>query len=108
MSQLSSGLVQMRPHVPLLQVRVPPAPEGHAIVQLPQCETSLSRSISQPFTAKLSQLPNPELQVTPHMPFEHAAVEFGRVGQKLLQKPQWTGLVRVSVSQPLPESPSQS
>ena len=74
LSQLPKPELQVMPHVPLLQDRIPLL-ELHTVVQLPQRLTSAPRFVSQPGAA-LSQSPNPRLQVMPHTPPVHEAAPF--------------------------------
>jgi hypothetical protein len=65
-------------------------------------------SVSQPLVGLSSQLPNPAVQAaTPHCPIAQTAVALGGL-QVRPHAPQCAVLVRVSTSQPLPGSLSQS
>jgi hypothetical protein len=101
---------------PGLQARTAQRPEPqvavalarrHALPQAPQWETLLARVVSQPLAEEPSQSPRPGPQsVRSHTPaLQRAPAPSKR--QTVTQAPQWSALVRVSVSQPLPGSPSQ-
>ena len=76
--------------------------------QPPQCAVVLRVSTSQPSAALPLQSAKPVLQLaTRHTPASHAATPLG-ASQRVPQLPQRVTVVRVSVSQPLVASPSQS
>src|SRR5437773_361086 len=86
--------------VPLAMLHVPP--------HVPQLRRSLRRSVSQPFSARLSQSPNPTLHANVHAPSLHAPPALRAPVQERLQPPQLRGLSAVPTSQPLPTFRSQS
>jgi len=85
-------------------------PPVHWWPHVPQLSRSLLRLVSQPLAAKLSQSPNPGLQLKPHVLATHfAPVTLLPVdGQLLAQLPQWLAVLVRLVSQPLFTAPSQS
>jgi hypothetical protein len=81
---------------------------GHTLLHAPQCAGLARRSVSQPLPGSLSQSAKPCPQVaTAHEPLTHAGVPPETV-QRFAQRPQCGRLLRVSTSQPLLASPSQS
>lgn len=95
------------PHTDALQVARPLVGTGHARSQAPQVVAAL-RSVSQPLVALASQFANPALHAIPHEPAAQVARPFAGVAHARLQTPQCVTVVRVSTSQPLLASPSQS
>jgi len=98
---------------PAQGVQLPPThvwPPVHWWPHVPQLSRSLLRLVSQPLAAKLSQSPNPGLQLKPHVLATHfAPVTLLPVdGQLLAQLPQWLAVLVRLVSQPLFAAPSQS
>jgi hypothetical protein len=97
------------PHVPPVHPAVPWATAGQVLPQVPQLVAVVSRSVSQPFAALPSQLPQPTEHVAmPHVPAEQAPVPWEMPRQTIPHVPQLVGLVSRSVSQPLATRPSQS
>ncbi|MFO0627974.1 MAG: hypothetical protein U0325_20530 [Polyangiales bacterium] len=93
---------------PLAQAGTPLGRAGHARSQPPQCATLLRVSASQPFAALPSQSAKPVAQtLTPQTPAAQRAVPLAGVHARP-HPPQWARLSRVSTSQPLVGSPSQS
>jgi hypothetical protein len=80
--------LQVKPHVPAVQVAVPLAGVGQTWPQPPQLLTSVWVFVSQPFAALASQLAKPALQVNPHVPPLQVAVALAGVAQTLPQAPQ--------------------
>jgi len=81
---------------------------AHAVPHAPQCVVLVRVSASQPLATLRSQSPKPVAHdATVHTLAAHAPVALGGA-QPRLQAPQWAALVRVSTSQPLLASPSQS
>jgi hypothetical protein len=96
---------QLPAQVPDTQVATALAGVGQARLHTPQWATSLARVTSQPSARLLLQSATPLRQaVVEHAPATHPCP----VGQTVPQAPHWLALVRVSVSQPLRASPSQS
>ena len=90
--------------VPALQLGVPLA-ELHAFGHEPQCSGSTRKSISQPFVAAPSQLPNPLAQLMPHTPAAQVALPFVEL-QTLPQEPQFAVSLEVCLSQPSSTEPA--
>ena len=102
--QVARGAAHVVPQAPPEHTR----PAAQAVPQAPQCEVATRVSVSQPLLALPSQSPNPVAQAaTVHTPAAQAPVALGGA-QPRAQAPQWVALVRVSASQPLLGSPSQS
>ena len=93
-------------HLPPTQVGVPFVAE-QAFPQAPQWETCALRSVSQPLSLSLSQLPNPVLQSRSHTPLTQPAVPLVEL-HFLPQPPQLEGSVLALLSQPFAALPSQS
>lgn len=98
------------PHVPLVQVAVPLAPEGQTWPHDPQFDGSVLRFTSQPFPALPSQSWKPLAQErTSHVP-ENAkqavVATWGAAVQSLVHEPQECGELRL-VSHPFARVPSQ-
>jgi hypothetical protein len=98
-------VMHVPPHTPAVHVAVPFITGGHA-VQVPQCERSFVRLASQPLDAMPSQSPNPVLQVNPHAPAVHVAVELGGVGHAMPHAPHEVTVLS-EVSHPFEAMPSQ-
>jgi hypothetical protein len=106
--QSAKPAAQVKPHAPAAQVGVALAREGQTLPHIPQPVTLVAVLVSQPLAASPSQLPKPVLQApTPHAPAVHVAVPLA-VTQARSQAPQCAGALRVSTSQPLEATPSQS
>ena len=71
----------------------------HAVSQSPQCAVVVSE-VSQPVSARPSQLPQPLVQAMPHRPALQEGVPL-TVLHTVPQAPQWVTLVLVLVSHPL-------
>jgi hypothetical protein len=95
-------------HAEATQARCPSVTAGHARPQPPQCETDVCVSASQPLLVFPSQSAVPGPHTLPHTLAAQVATALGRVGHALPQDPQWAGVLRVSTSQPLLATPSQS
>lgn len=95
------------PQLPLLQVARPFAVAGHARSQAPHV-AGAARSVSQPLDALPSQFANPALHETPHDPAAHVARPLAGAAHARSHAPQCARVTRVSTSQPLFASPSQS
>jgi len=106
--QSAKPLLQLKPHIPRVQVRVALGGVGHTLLHLPQWAVSVWVLTSQPSTGFMLQSAKPAVQVKPHVPRVQVRVALGGVGHTLLQRPQWEGLLLRSVSQPLARLPSQS
>ncbi len=87
--------------------RAPALGKEHAVPHAPQCKVFTRVSTSQPLAGLPSQSPKPAAQVMAQTPALHEALPFVD-GQALPQRPQCAGALRVSTSQPLAGSPSQS
>ncbi|MBI5518037.1 MAG: hypothetical protein HY909_29975 [Deltaproteobacteria bacterium] len=83
-------------------------PEGHVLPHPPQCAALVRVSASQPLPGFPSQFPKFVAQVKPQAPPAQVAEAFEGTGHAFPQPPQCAAVVRVSVSQPLPRSESQS
>ncbi len=105
-SQFPQPVWQLNPHVPLTQVAVACAGTGQTLPQVPQWLVLVDRFTSHPLLAVPSQLPNPALQVKPHVPLVQVVEALARDGQTLAQVPQWTGRER-SASHPSARFPLQ-
>ena len=82
--------------------------DGHALPHMPQCETAVFTSTSQPFVGLPSQSPNPAAhEVTAQRPIAQAGTALGGL-QTVLHAPQFERSVASSTSQPLSGLPSQS
>jgi hypothetical protein len=91
-------------HAPIAHTR----PAAQALPQAPQWALAPARLTSQPLAASPSQSPKPAAQrSTRHAPPAQVAVALGRA-QPRPHMPQWAAVTRVSTSQPLAASPSQS
>ena len=97
-SQSAVPAAHVSPQTPLMQYGVPSA-DGQTVVQLPQCSGSLARMTQLP-----EQLVCPDWQVTPQTPPEQRDPPTHTVPQA----PQLALSVRVSTSQPLAATRSQS
>ena len=106
--QSSNGALQVKPHVPEVQVVVALERLGHAIPHMPQFSRSVSVLISQPFTALPSQSMNPGRQVNPQVDALQVVTELGRFGHMIPQPPHALMSLTMSVSQPSTASPLQS
>jgi hypothetical protein len=87
--------------------RAPALGKEQAVPHAPQCRVLTRVSTSQPLAALPSQSPKPAAQVMAQAPALHDAAPFVD-GHALPQRPQCAGALRVSTSQPLAGSPSQS
>jgi hypothetical protein len=106
LSQSAKPMLQVKPHVPALQVAVAFAGVGHALLHVPQVTVRSSRA-SQPFVALPSQSPKPMLQLASvHAPLVHAAVAFV-IEQLVVHVPQLPTDELRFVSQPFAAMPSQ-
>ncbi len=107
-SQLLKPAVQpAMPHTPALQEGVPLG-TAQTRPQAPQWRTSSASTVSQPLASMPSQSPRPMVQLaTPHIPARQVGVAPEAV-HATPQRPQWAGLTRTSVSQPLSGLLSQS
>jgi len=96
---------------PQVEVQTPrvQAPMPHERPQEPQLAPLVSVFTSQPFMGFMSQSAKPgEQAATVQAPIaQPCSATLGRA-HSLPQRPQWSGLVAVAVSQPVVESPSQS
>ncbi|MBI5518036.1 MAG: hypothetical protein HY909_29970 [Deltaproteobacteria bacterium] len=102
--QVASGAAQLAAQAPDAHT----CPAAQRIEQRPQLPRSDSVLTSQPSTGIPLQSAKPGRQLpTLHTPARHDAVPFGGA-QARPQPPQCASLVRVSVSQPLVATPSQS
>jgi hypothetical protein len=107
-SHSAKPATQVTAHAPREHAGTPLGRGGQALSQRPQWATALRVSVSQPLVALPSQFEKFVAQVaTAHAPAVHAAVALARLHPRP-QAPQWVVLLRVSTSQPLPGSPSQS
>ena len=107
-SQSAKPAVQVMAQVPWAQAGTALAAPRHMVLQNPQCATEVRRSASQPLRALPSQSPKFVAQrPTAQRPSTHVDSALARA-QRLPQAPQAVAVVRVSVSQPLAGSPSQS
>jgi hypothetical protein len=107
-SQSEKPAVQVSAHMPTAHAGTALGAPGQEVPQAPQWEVLVRVSVSQPLVGLSSQLPNPIAQAaTPHCPIAQTAVALGGL-QVRPQAPQCAVLVRVSTSQPLPGSLSQS
>ncbi|MFO0651780.1 MAG: hypothetical protein U0326_36500 [Polyangiales bacterium] len=102
---------------PSLQRATPQAPAvqaatalagAHARPQPPQWSVLARVSASQPLAGSMSQSAKPSLQVTSQRPDAQRAVALPPAAQRIPQPPQWPRSLRVSASQPLLASLSQS
>jgi hypothetical protein len=91
------------------------APATHAVMptqarpQAPQCAALVRVSVSQPLWGSPSQSADPVAQVGTHTPAAQVLVGVvAPVVHARPQAPQWAAVARVSASQPLRGSPSQS
>jgi hypothetical protein len=95
------------PHTPSRQAGVPPM-VVQAVLQVPQCDTSLRVLTSQPLSALPSQSANPSAQrATVQRPAVHIPVALAGAHARP-QPPQCWALVRWSTSQPSVSSALQS
>ena len=93
------------PHRPLVQDSIALGKE-QMVPQEPQLLVLVSE-VSQPFPSAPSQFPQPaEQELTWQVPV--AQVPTARLGAQRIPQPPQSVLVRVDVSQPVEESPSQS
>jgi hypothetical protein len=99
---------QIAVHAEATQARCPSVTTGHDRPQPPQCETDVCVSDSQPLAVVPSQSAVPAPQTLPQTLAAQVATALGRVGHALPQDPQCAGELRVSTSQPLAATPSQS
>jgi hypothetical protein len=107
-SQSAKPAVQVSAQAPRAHTATALGAPLHARPHAPQWVTVMRVSVSQPLLALPSQLPKPSLhEATVQLPAMHAPVALGGA-QRAPQAPQWAVLERVSVSQPLLASPSQS
>ncbi len=106
-SHSAKPAVQVRAHIPVAQAGTALGAPEQAMPQVPQWETLVRVSVSQPLGALPSQSPKPAVQAAmPQAPAVQAAVALAKK-QAPPQRPQCDGLLRVSTSQPLDASPSQ-
>jgi hypothetical protein len=107
-SQSEKPAVQVSAHMPTAQAGTALGAPGQDVPQAPQWVALVRVSVSQPLVGLLSQLPKPIAHAaTPHCPMLQTAVALGGL-QTRPHAPQWAVLVRVSTSQPLVGSLSQS
>jgi hypothetical protein len=104
--QRNCPVAQPDTHAPVIAEHTGVAAE-HALPHRPHDVVAVSDA-SQPLAALMSQSAKPMLQVIPHVPIVHVAVELAASGHVLPHAPQLAALVRVLVSQPLTALPSQS
>lgn len=83
------------PQVPPSQVAAPFAGAAHASPQPPQCWV-----LAEVFTQDPSQLSNPKLQASEHMPAVQIARPSAGTGQALLHPPQFSGSLAKSTHRP--------
>lgn len=107
-SQLPKPVRHAKPQVPEAHVAEAFVRSGHTDRQALQCDVLVRRSVSQPLPGIPSQSPRPVVQVELHVPPVHVGVAPDTEGHALRHIPQWATAVRVSTSQPLLASPSQS
>jgi hypothetical protein len=87
LSQSAKPVLQLKPHVPVVQVAVALAGNAQLLEHVPQCCKEV-RSASQPFAAWLSQSAKPALQLAVlQTPVSHVGVPFAVV-QTVVQVPQ--------------------
>ncbi len=98
-SQSPKPAEQVKPHAPAAHVAVALAGMGHALPQRPQFERSSERCRHEP-----EQSVSPAAQTLLHTPPEHTCPD----GHARPQAEQFRTSVRVSTSQPLGITPSQS
>jgi hypothetical protein len=94
-------------HTEATHEAAPPA-AVHTRPQEPQLPVLTRVSTSQPFAASPSQFAKPDVHVKPQPPAVHVVTALARMGHALRHVPQWVSELRVSTSQPLVASPSQS
>jgi hypothetical protein len=104
----ASTAAQLRAaQLPAKHRRAPPT-SGHAVPQAPQFAASVAVVTSHPSAARALQSARPLVQLaTVHAPATQAPVALAGA-QRLPHAPQCSALARVSTSQPLEASPSQS
>ena len=100
----SQEATAQRPPVQVAVARLKAQRAPHA----PQCATSVAGSTSQPLAASPSQSAAPASQRMPHTAPVQVAAARGPAAQARPQPPQCAVAPRVSTSQPLAASPSQS
>jgi hypothetical protein len=101
LSLQSSKPVEQRVwHAPDTHVAVAFVPAWQALLQRPQCEVEVRRSVSQPLVVLPSQSLKPGLHASPQRPIAHVGMEFGPDGQRIPHDPQFTGSALVLVSHP--------
>ncbi len=85
-----------------------PLGASQRVPQLPQRVTVVRVSVSHPLVASPSQSAKPVLHAYAQRAASHDAVALARGAQAIPQPPQWATVTRVSTSQPLVGSRSQS
>ncbi len=107
-SQSPKPSLQTNPHRAAEHVALAFAGAVHARPQPPQCATDVDVATSHPLVPSPSQSAKPVMQVYPQRPAAQVALALAGEGHALPHAPQWATSVRVSRSQPLAASPSQS
>jgi hypothetical protein len=105
--QLPNPSAHVGVHCPLAHAVLTALAPEQAKPQLPQWAVDVRKSTSQPSAALLLQSAKPMVQVKPHIPLVHVAVEFGPLGHALPHIPQLLTFPTLT-SQPLAATMSQS